>query len=111
MNKVEFLKQMCNFLNNTRGDITKQELSYIVHYYDNRLDCDCYLDRFITDIDVANVSCFVENDDENRFLIAIKDIADRIKRNVLEDVLYDIGRLCSSDNYNAIKEIIEKEFN
>lgn len=109
MNKVEFLKQMCNFLNNTRGDITKEELSYLVHYYNTQLDYE-YLDRFVTDIDVANVSCFLENDDENRFIIAIKDIADRIKRNVLEDVLYDIGRLCSSDTYNAVKEIIEKEF-
>ena len=109
MNKVEFLKQMCNFLNNTRGDITKEELSYLVHYYNTQLDYE-YLDRFVTDIDVANVSCFLENDDEDRFLIAIKDIADRIKRNVLEDVLYDIGRLCSNDAYNAVKEIIEKEF-
>lgn len=109
MEKEKFLIQMCNFLNNTSGRIVQEELKYLCQYYDTRLDYDD-LNRLITQCDVDNVSNIVENDDDEMFIRAIKDICYRVKRVILEDSLYDIGRLVDDKTRLEIREILEKEF-
>lgn len=109
MEKIKFLKQMCNFLNNTKGDIVQEELKYLCQYYDTRLDYDD-LDRLITQCDIDNVSNIVENDDDELFIRAIKDICYRVRRIIIEDSLYDIGRLVDDKTRLEIKKILEKEF-
>lgn len=109
MEKVKFLIQMCNFLNNTTGRIEQEELKYLCHYYDVRIDYDD-LDRLITRCDVDNVSNIVENDDDELFVKAIKDICFRVRRIILEDSLYDIGRLVDDETRLKVREILEKKF-
>lgn len=109
MNKEMFLKQMCNFLNNTTGRIEKEELIYVCYYYNNQIEYEDY-NRLITQQDIINMSNLVENDNQNLFIMGINDITTRIKRILLEDSLYTISKLCKDETYQTIKSLIESEF-
>ena len=79
-----YMRIVCNFLNNTKGEISKEELAFLVAF---RLGLRTYdVLRFITDRDVKIVSLDVDCDNESGFYETINMISDR--------VFIDIRREC-----------------
>jgi hypothetical protein len=74
----EYISSICNFLNNLKGYITRDELITIISIYlggeiDNHI-----ISKVITERDIKRVSDTIECDDEFNCYELIQDISNRV---------------------------------
>lgn len=84
----EYMETICNFLNNTKGEINRDELAYLVAF---RLGRRTYeVKQHITDRDIKIVSLEVDCDNAFGFYDSINLISDRINVDLLKENDYEI---------------------
>lgn len=74
----EYISSMCNFLNNLKGYITRDELITIINIYLGGVLDNHIISKVITERDIKRVSDTIECDDEFNCYELIQEISARV---------------------------------